>query len=65
MVCFETVLYEWDILVKEGKEELDKYELNIGPVPQSRRDRQGRRGGERYYQQTSGDGSSGHPIPCI
>ena len=41
VVCSETVLYEWDILAKEGKEELDKYELNIWPVPQSSRDRLG------------------------
>ena len=48
VVCSETVLYEWDILAKEGKEELDKYELNIWPVPQSSRDRLGgqERGGE-------------------
>ena len=66
VVCAETVLYGWDILVNEGKEELDKYELNIWPVPQSSRDRLGgQERGERCYQRTSGDGSSGHPIPCI
>ena len=57
VVCAETVSYEWDKLVKVGKEKLDAYELNIGPVSQSSRDRLG--GQERGV--SGGGGQFGTP----